>query len=241
MFNTENEKNEFEEKYNSLITSGKTQVIVECKYDRGINSKEAVQFNNLLNVKKFVDETNNSIDTQFYKEKLKNLSKENINTNDKEFHGGWKVIRIRTDKYYGNYMNTYKQTVLSIKENLNIEDIEEVNKKFKRSIESQSKEFFHKYLSLTNSVLLTGNKNLLEESSKILKETFNISLDGITEKNKIDSNEINLSISAESANTSNMLGNKRDKTDDLNKIMEICINKSNASYKKEHLNKCLDS
>lgn len=244
LFKSENDKIEFDEKYNNLITSGKTQMIVECKYDRSIDSKEAVQFNKLLGVKKFVDETNNSIDLSFYKEKLKNIDKEDLDMNNKNFYGGWKIIRIRTDKYYGNYMNTYKQTVLSIKENLDIGIIDEVNKKIKSSIESLSKDGLFQYSMSANKVMLTGNKNLYEDSSKYLKEVINVNVNSLldpTEKELVNSDLTLLDSKTSKDIPENLLGNKRDKTDDLNKIMEICINKSNTKYKKEHLNKCLDS
>ena len=109
-FIDDSEKNKFEIEFRK---SNKN--IVECFYDSKLCSKE-VAMNN-YNLNKIKNESNDDISGI-----LKNFSK-TIPNNIEKYKGGWRFQRFRNDKLNANFINTYQNIKICIKEDVTMKEI----------------------------------------------------------------------------------------------------------------------
>ena len=110
-FESDDEKKNFIQ----LYAKYENKLIAECFYDPNICSKE-VAINNYY-LSKIKNEKNDIIPFD-----LGNLPND-INTNIETLKGGWRFQRLRNDKSSANYIYTYQNIKVCIKENLHMEEI----------------------------------------------------------------------------------------------------------------------
>ena len=110
-FKSEEEKNDFKKIYNKY----ENKLIAECYYDPNISSEE-VAINNYY-FSKIKSEKNDMI--SFKLENFPNKLDEHV----ENLKGGWRFQRLRNDKSSANYINTYQNIKICIKENLHMEEI----------------------------------------------------------------------------------------------------------------------
>ena len=110
-FDSDEEKGAFEKDYNR--TNNKH--IAECFYDSElINDEVSINNFNLLKIK---DEKNDDIS------KLFDSFINKIPNNKEKYKGGWRFQRFRNDKLNSNYINTYQNIKICIKENIQMNEI----------------------------------------------------------------------------------------------------------------------
>ena len=110
-FDSDEEKGAFEKDYNR--TNNKH--IAECFYDSElINDEVAINNFNLLKIK---DEKNDDIS------KLFDSFINKVPSNKEKYKGGWRFQRFRNDKLNSNYINTYQNIKICIKENIQMNEI----------------------------------------------------------------------------------------------------------------------
>ena len=128
-FASDEEKENFQKIYNK----NGNKHIAECFYDNKLINDEVVMIN--YNLQRLKNENNEDISTIFssYEKKI---------PKDKEkYKGGWRFIKFRNDKLYSNFINTYQNIKINIKEDLQMNEIiEAVNKNGKEKLPDLDKE-----------------------------------------------------------------------------------------------------
>ena len=130
-FNSDEEKNNFETEFRK-----NNKNIGECFYDSKILNDE-VAINN-YNINKIKTEDNDDISAIF--ESFINK----IPKDKDKYKGGWRFQRFRNDKLSSNFINTYQNIKISIKEDIHMNEIIETvdkNKKIKLSDLDNEKNF----------------------------------------------------------------------------------------------------
>ena len=151
-FESDEEEKKFEKIYNN---NNDKKCIAECFYDNNI-CDEKVAINNYYLSKEKKDKNGIiSFTLENFPEKLdSNIKKE-------ELKGGWRFLKLRTDKSSGNYINTYKNIKECIKENLHMEEILETIKK-------------NKNIKLNDLDLEKKNNSISAMSSLVWKKFFKV-------------------------------------------------------------------
>lgn len=163
------EKEEFEEEYMKIKHSTGPKII-ECFYDKNKISYETTNFHyNVFFNERFYNRTESSLNLDifnpdFLKVRLRDrnlgpYSKGSTFTKSYEL-GGWRFLRFRKDKTNGNYINTYKNIVETIKEDLSIENI---GSELKLSLENRSRNTSNEYIY--DSIQITGNASSFLQDS----------------------------------------------------------------------------
>ena len=129
-FASEKEKENFKKNYDSKKN------IVECFYDsKLINDEVAINNYNLYNIK---NENNDDISD------ILPSFKNKIPKNKEKYKGGWRFHKFRNDKLYPNYIKTYQNIKICIKEDIQMKEIInslEKNRQQKLSDLNQEKNF----------------------------------------------------------------------------------------------------
>ena len=130
-FASNEEKNDFEKNYNKYKVN-----IGECYYDsKLINDETIVNNYNLSRVK---NENNENISIIF-----DNFAKE-IPKDKEKYKGGWRFLKFRNDKLSSNFINTYQNIKICIKEDMQMKEIVDTvqkNKEIKLSDLDEEKNF----------------------------------------------------------------------------------------------------
>ena len=177
-FGSDEEKKNFENNYDKYNKN-----IGECFYDSKLINDE-VAINN-YNLSKIKNDNNDDISDIFG-------SFVNKVPKDKEkYKGGWRFLKFRSDKLYSNFINTYQNIKICIKEDINMKEIIETVKK-------------NSEIKLPD---LNEEKNFM--SALIWKKFF--------KKNKNDNEDEDDLFPEEDNNNKNDLLNKKRKTPDYNK------------------------
>ena len=185
-FGSDEEKKNFKNNYDK-----DNKNIGECFYDSKLINDE-VAINN-YNLSKIKNDNNDDISDIFG-------SFVNKVPKDKEkYKGGWRFLKFRSDKLYSNFINTYQNIKICIKEDINMKEIFETVKK-------------NSEIKLPD---LNEEKNFM--SALIWKKFF--------KKNKKDEDEDDLF--PEEDNNKNDLLNKKRKTPDYNKNEDENENENN--------------
>ena len=175
-FESDEEKNNFSKIYNKY----ENKLIAECFYDPNINGKEVAINNYYL-------EKIKSIINDIIPFKLDNFPKEITSEVDKEkLKGGWRFQRTRTDKSSANFIKTYQNIKVCIKENLHIEEIfSTVDKNLKIVTDHQNEE--RKIYSQD----LANEKNFMSALvwKKFFKKSKNDDIDEFVEEELLDINK----------------------------------------------------
>ena len=109
-FASEEEKENFKKIYNSNKKN-----IVECFYDsKLINDEVSINNYNLIDIKNGDDEDISEIFKSF---------KNKIPKNKEKYKGGWRFQKFRNDKLYSNFIKTYKNIKICIKEDIQMKEI----------------------------------------------------------------------------------------------------------------------
>ena len=117
-FGSPEEKNNFEKIYNS-----NTKNIGECYYDSKLINEEVSIINyNLSLVKTDINEDITQIFSEF---------RDKIPKYKEKYKGGWRFLKFRNDKTNSNYIDTYQNIKVCIKEDLQMEEIVETVRKNK--------------------------------------------------------------------------------------------------------------
>ena len=131
-FASEEEKENFKKNYNKNKKN-----IVECFYDSTlINDEVAINNYNLNKIKK---ENNNGDISNICSSFINKIPK-----NKENYKGGWRFLKFRNDKLYSNFIKTYENIKICIKEDIQMKEIidtVEKNKGQKLSDLEQEKNF----------------------------------------------------------------------------------------------------
>ena len=178
-FGSDEEKKNFKNNYDK-----DNKNIGECFYDSKLINDE-VAINN-YNLSKIKNDNNDDISDIFG-------SFVNKVPKDKEkYKGGWRFLKFRSDKLYSNFINTYQNIKICIKEDINMKEIFETVKK-------------NSEIKLPD---LNEEKNFM--SALIWKKFFKKNKDKDEDKDEDD-------LFPEEDNNKNELLNKKRKTPDYNK------------------------
>ena len=114
-FGSNEEKNNFEKIYNNNKNYNSYKNIGECYYDSKLFNDESIIINyNISLVKKENDEDITEIFSSFVNK---------IPNNKEKYKGGWRFLKFRNDKLNSNYINTYQNIKICIKEDLQMKEI----------------------------------------------------------------------------------------------------------------------
>ena len=117
-FGSDIEKKNFENNYDKYNKN-----IGECFYDNNLINDE-VAINN-YNIKKIKNENNNSDDiSEIFSSFINKIPKDK-----NKYKGGWRFLKFRNDKLYSNFINTYQNIKICIKEDIQMKEIFETVKK----------------------------------------------------------------------------------------------------------------
>ena len=152
-FENDEEKKNFQKIYNKY----ENKLIAECFYDPNICNKD-VAINNYY-LSKVKSDKNDKISLN-----LENFP-ENINQNMEKLKGGWRFQKLRNDKSSANYINTYENIKICIKENLHMEEILATVEKNLKIIQDKNNEERKRY-----SQDLSAEKNFM--SALVWKKFF---------------------------------------------------------------------
>ena len=134
-FESEKEKENFKKEYNRY----ENKLIAECFYDANLCNKETAINNYYLS--KIKSRTNEKIPMN-----LDDFPDDNIKIDLQKLKGGWRFQRLRNDKSSGNYINTYQNIKICIKENLHMEEILSTIEKNKNLTKDKNSEEGRNYL-----------------------------------------------------------------------------------------------
>ena len=130
-FASDEEKNDFEKNYNNYKVN-----IGECYYDSKLSNDEAIVNNyNLSRVKNENNENISNIFDNFVNKIPKDKEK---------YKGGWRFLKFRNDKLSSNFINTYQNIKICIKEDIQMKEIIDTvqkNKEIKLSDLDEEKNF----------------------------------------------------------------------------------------------------
>ena len=152
-FENDEEKKNFQKIYNKY----ENKLIAECFYDPNICNKD-VAINNYY-LSKVKSDKNDKISFN-----LENFP-ENITQNMEKLKGGWRFQKLRNDKSSANYINTYENIKICIKENLHMEEILATMEKNLKIIQDKNNEERKRY-----SQDLSAEKNFM--SALVWKKFF---------------------------------------------------------------------
>ena len=157
----EEEKEQFEKEYTKFKYST-GPIIIECFYDKMHICTETTNFNILCQeYNGFISRNGNdvSINLEMYdKDYINTFTKNKANYEQ----GGWRFLRFRNDKTHGNHINTFKNILQTIKEDLDIESIAREIVSSKELKLRTPKDILHNYMN--RSIYLTGNSSFFKET-----------------------------------------------------------------------------
>ena len=140
-FESDEEKNKFKNIYNQ----NENKLIAECFYDANLFNDE-VAINNYY-LSKIKNQKNDRLSM-----KLEDFPDEiDFKLDQKNLKGGWRFQRLRNDKSSGNYINTYQNIKICIKENLHIEEVLFTVEKNKSIMNDKNNKEIKKYIDDYNS------------------------------------------------------------------------------------------
>ena len=140
-FESDEEKNKFKNIYNQ----NENKLIAECFYDANLFNDE-VAINNYY-LSKIKNQKNDRLSM-----KLEDFPDEiDFKIDQKNLKGGWRFQRLRNDKSSGNYINTYQNIKICIKENLHIEEVLFTVEKNKSIMNDKNNKEIKKYIDDYNS------------------------------------------------------------------------------------------
>ena len=134
-FESDDEKDNFSKIYNRY----ENKLIAECFYDANLSNKETAINNYYLS--KIKSNTNEKIPMN-----LDDFPNDNIKLDLQKLKGGWRFQRLRNDKSSGNYISTYQNIKVCIKENLNMEEILSTIDKNKNLIKDKNSQEGRNYM-----------------------------------------------------------------------------------------------
>ena len=195
-FENDEEKNNFKKIYNKY----ENKLIAECFYDPNICNKDAAINNYYLS--KVKNDKNDMISF-----KLENFP-DNINQKIENLKGGWRFQKLRNDKSSANYINTYENIKICIKENLHMEEILLTVEKNLKIIQDKKNEERKKY-----SQDLNEEKNFM--SALVWKRFFKQNKkDDISEFDDLDFFNVGKKEDKEDKKDNEFLNKKRKKSDE---------------------------
>ena len=134
-FESDDEKDNFSKIYNRY----ENKLIAECFYDANLSNKETAINNYYLS--KIKSNTNEKIPMN-----LDDFPNDNIKLDLQKLKGGWRFQRLRNDKSSGNYISTYQNIKVCIKENLHMEEILSTIDKNKNLIKDKNSQEGRNYM-----------------------------------------------------------------------------------------------
>ena len=134
-FESDDEKENFSKIYNRY----ENKLIAECFYDANLSNKETAINNYYLS--KIKSNTNEKIPMN-----LDDFPNDNIKLDLQKLKGGWRFQRLRNDKSSGNYISTYQNIKVCIKENLHMEEILSTIDKNKNLIKDKNSQEGRNYM-----------------------------------------------------------------------------------------------
>ena len=134
-FESDDEKDNFSKIYNRY----ENKLIAECFYDANLSNKETAINNYYLS--KIKSNTNEKIPMN-----LDDFPNDNIKLDLQKLKGGWRFQRSRNDKSSGNYISTYQNIKVCIKENLHMEEILSTIDKNKNLIKDKNSQEGRNYM-----------------------------------------------------------------------------------------------
>ena len=134
-FESDDEKENFSKIYNRY----ENKLIAECFYDANLSNKETAINNYYLS--KIKSNTNEKIPMN-----LDDFPNDNIKLDLQKLKGGWRFQRLRNDKSSGNYISTYENIKVCIKENLHMEEILSTIDKNKNLIKDKNSQEGRNYM-----------------------------------------------------------------------------------------------
>ena len=134
-FESDDEKENFSKIYNRY----ENKLIAECFYDAYLSNKETAINNYYLS--KIKSNTNEKIPMN-----LDDFPNDDIKLNLQKLKGGWRFQRLRNDKSSGNYISTYQNIKVCIKENLHMEEILSTIDKNKNLIKDKNSQEGRNYM-----------------------------------------------------------------------------------------------
>ena len=134
-FESDDEKENFSKIYNRY----ENKLIAECFYDANLSNKETAINNYYLS--KIKSNTNEKIPMN-----LDDFPNVNIKLDLQKLKGGWRFQRLRNDKSSGNYISTYQNIKVCIKENLHMEEILSTIDKNKNLIKDKNSQEGRNYM-----------------------------------------------------------------------------------------------
>ena len=134
-FESDDEKDNFIKIYNRY----ENKLIAECFYDANLSNKETAINNYYLS--KIKSNTNEKIPMN-----LDDFPNDNIKLDLQKLKGGWRFQRLRNDKSSGNYISTYQNIKVCIKENLHMEEILSTIDKNKNLIKDKNSQEGRNYM-----------------------------------------------------------------------------------------------
>ena len=134
-FESDDEKENFSKIYNRY----ENKLIAECFYDANLSNKETAINNYYLS--KIKSNTNEKISMN-----LDDFPNDDIKLDLQKLKGGWRFQRLRNDKSSGNYISTYQNIKVCIKENLHMEEILSTIDKNKNLIKDKNSQEGRNYM-----------------------------------------------------------------------------------------------
>ena len=209
-FGSDEEKKNFKNNYDK-----DNKNIGECFYDSKLINDE-VAINN-YNLSKIKNDNNDDISDIFG-------SFVNKVPKDKEkYKGGWRFLKFRSDKLYSNFINTYQNIKICIKEDINMKEIFETVKKnseIKLPDLNEEKNFMS---ALIWKKFFKKNKNKDEDEDDLFPEEDNNKNDLLNKKRKTpdyNKNEDENENGDENNNENNDDGNEGNYDADLDKLCD---------------------
>ena len=129
---------EEKEKFKEIFDRFENKLIAECFYDANLCNKETAINNYYLS--KIKKTSNDKIPMD-----LSDFPNEKIKLDIDKLKGGWRFQRLRNDKSSGNFINTYQNIKVCIKENLHMEEILSTIDKNKNLIKDKNSDEGKKY------------------------------------------------------------------------------------------------
>ena len=133
------ESDDEKENFNKIYNRYENKLIAECFYDANLSNKETAINNYYLS--KIKSNTNEKIPMN-----LDDFPNDNIKLDLQKLKGGWRFQRLRNDKSSGNYISTYQNIKVCIKENLHMEEILSTIDKNKNLIKDKNSQEGRNYM-----------------------------------------------------------------------------------------------
>ena len=133
------ESDDEKENFNKIYNRYENKLIAECFYDANLSNKETAINNYYLS--KIKSNTNEKIPMN-----LDDFPNDDIKLDLQKLKGGWRFQRLRNDKSSGNYISTYQNIKVCIKENLHMEEILSTIDKNKNLIKDKNSQEGRNYM-----------------------------------------------------------------------------------------------